>query len=76
VYDDDQQPPGWHLLTVQLLAWLLSAGDHFLAKYQLDEVHDSVAEQQLQQQQQQQPELSDQASVHKAAHINNTVDCS
>jgi hypothetical protein len=48
-------------------------GDHFLAKYQLDEVHDSAAEQQ---QHQQQPELSDQASVHKAPHINNTVDCS
>jgi hypothetical protein len=56
---------------------LLSAGDHFLAKYQLDEVHDSVAEQQQQQaQQQQQPELSDQASVHTPPHINNTVDCS
>jgi hypothetical protein len=49
-----------------------AAGDHFLAKYQLDEVHDSAPEQQ----QQQQPELSDQVSVHKAPHINNTVDCS
>lgn len=49
-------------------------GDHFLAKYQLDEVHDGIAEQQAQLQQQ--PELSDQASVHKPAHINNTVDCS
>jgi hypothetical protein len=57
------------------LAALSSAGDHFLAKYQLDEVHDSAAELQAVQQQQQ-PELSDQASVHKAAHINNTVDCS
>ncbi|KAF6253813.1 SMAD/FHA domain-containing protein [Scenedesmus sp. NREL 46B-D3] len=45
-------------------------GDHFLARYQLDEDHDSSAAQQ------QQPELSDQASAHKAAHINNTVDCS
>lgn len=60
-------------LTVALLL-LLAAGDHFLAKYQLDEVHDGIAEQQAQQQQQ--PELSDQASVHKPAHINNTVDCS